>query len=63
MTVIRMSTGEDWVYVMFDCMRGEADDCIPNKTCGISYAPVYYIPFVMIIQQIILNLFIMVIIQ
>ena len=61
--MIRMSTGEDWIYIMYDCMRTETDNCIPGKNCGINYAPVFFIPYIMITQFIMLNLFIMVIIQ
>lgn len=48
MTMIRMSTGEDWVYIMYDTMRTSADNCIPNLNCGVSYAPVFFIPYIMI---------------
>lgn len=61
--LIRMSTGEDWNYIMFDTMRTEEDDCVPKKTCGISYAPVFFIPYMMLSTFIMLNLFILVIIQ
>ena len=57
-----MSTGEDWVYIMYDCMRTPADGCIDGKTCGLSYAPVFFIPYIMISEFIMLNLFILVII-
>lgn len=48
MTMIRMSTGEDWIYIMYDCMRTETDNCIPGQNCGINYAPVFFIPYIMI---------------
>jgi len=48
---------------MYDTMRTESDNCIPNKTCGVNYAPVFFIPYIMMTQFIMLNLFIMVIIQ
>jgi Ion transport protein len=63
LVVIRMSTGEDWNYVMQDTMKTPADGCIPNATCGISYAPVFFIPLMMLCTFIMLNLFILVIIQ
>ena len=63
MTMIRMSTGEDWIYIMYDTMRTESDNCIPNVTCGVNYAPIFFIPYIMMTQFIMLNLFIMVIIQ
>jgi hypothetical protein len=58
-----MSTGEDWNGVMIDCMQTEADGCIPGETCGFGYAPIFFIPYIMLSSQIMLNLFIMVIIQ
>jgi hypothetical protein len=61
--VIRISTGEDWNYVMQDTMRTPEDGCIPNETCGISYAPIFFIPLMMLCTFIMLNLFILVIIQ
>lgn len=60
---IRMSTGEDWNYIMFDTMRTEADGCIPGLNCGLSYAPIYFIPYMMLSTFIMLNLFILVILQ
>ena len=47
---------------MFDCMR-LPPDCIPNKTCGSSIAPFFFLAFIMIVSNIMLNLFILVIIQ
>lgn len=61
--VIRMSTGEDWNMIMQDTMRGPEDGCIPGKTCGLSYAPIFFIPLQMLCTFIMLNLFILVIIQ
>jgi hypothetical protein len=63
MMIIRMSTGEDWNGVMIDCMQTESDGCVPGETCGLSYAPIFFIPYIMLSSQIMLNLFIMVIIQ
>ena len=60
--LIRMSTGEDWPTIMFDTMNTD-EDCIPDFNCGIAYSPVFFIPFVMICTYVMLNLFIMVIIQ
>lgn len=57
-----MSTGEDWPTIMFDTMNTNSD-CIANETCGLSYAPVFFIPFIMICTYVMLNLFIMIIIQ
>ena len=60
--LIRFSTGEDWPTAMFDTMYTK-DDCIPGVNCGISYSPVFFIPFIMVCTYVMLNLFIMIIIQ
>ena len=59
-----LSTGEDWPRIMFDCSRTKADGCIENETCG--YAPYSYFYFylmVLVCSYVMLNLFILVIIQ
>lgn len=61
--VIKMSTGEDWNYVMFDTMRTEKDNCVPDVTCGFSYSPVFFVPFMSITSFVMLELFVLVIIQ
>ncbi len=45
--MLRLSTGEDWPNVMYDCMNTD-EDCIPNFNCGTSYAPIFYMAFVLI---------------
>ena len=57
-----ISTGEDWNRIMYDCMD-TGPDCISGKTCGSPYAPVFFLSFIMIVSNIMLNLFILVIIQ
>ena len=57
-----IATGEDWNRVMYDCSKTEPN-CIEGQTCGSQYAPLYFIVFVILVQQIMLNLFILVIIQ
>lgn len=57
-----ISTGEDWNKLMYDCVD-TPPECIPGQTCGSSLAPAYYIVFVMIVSNVMLNLFILVIIQ
>ena len=57
-----ISTGEDWNRIMFDCMR-LPPDCIPGRTCGSSIAPMFFLSFIMLVTNIMLNLFILVIIQ
>ena len=62
--LFRMSTGEDWNYIMYDCMRTEDNGgCIEDQNCGSMFAPIYYIFFIMICTYIMLNLFILVILQ
>jgi len=57
-----ISTGEDWNKLMYDCVD-TPPNCTPGDTCGSSLAPAYYIVFVMIVSNVMLNLFILVIIQ
>jgi hypothetical protein len=47
---------------MYDCVD-TPQDCTPGETCGSSIAPVFYIMFILIITHVMLNLFILVIIQ
>ena len=60
--MLRLSTGEDWPAVMYDCMNTD-EDCIPEVNCGTPWAPVFYIMFVLIQQYIMVNLFILIILQ
>jgi hypothetical protein len=57
-----LSTGENWNYAMYDCIK-TAPNCVENETCGTSYAPVFFVIFVLFVQNIMLNLFILVIIN
>lgn len=57
-----ISTGEDWNVLMYDCVD-TSPDCFEGKTCGTAFAPVYYICFIMVVTHVMLNLFILVIIQ
>ena len=58
-----ISTGEDWNRIMYDCMHVEPD-CTPGKNCvSTGLAPLFFICFIMIVTNIMLNLFILVIIQ
>ena len=59
-----LSTGEDWNAIMFDCSRTEADGCIKGETCGLApYSYWYFYIMVLVCAYIMLNLFILVIIQ
>ena len=57
-----ISTGEDWNMIMYDCYR-TAPDCIPGETCGSVWAPAYFIAVITLSTYVMLNLFILVIIQ
>lgn len=58
-----LSTGEDWNLIMFDCSRTPAENCIPDQTCGSSFAFLYFPTLVLVCSHVMLNLFILVIIQ
>jgi len=57
-----LTTGENWNYCMFDLMI-TPPTCKPGVTCGTSLAPIYFITFVMFVQNVMLNLFVLVIIS
>jgi len=57
-----ISTGEDWNRLMYDCLDTKPD-CVEGATCGVGTAAIYYILFIMVISHVMLNLFILVIIQ
>ena len=51
-----ISTGEDWNSVMFDTM--EPKNChSPYSHCSSSFAPLYFISFVLIVSFVMLKLF------
>ena len=58
-----LSTGEDWNKVMYDCSRLESDGCIHGETCGSTWSFTYHMGMILIITHVMLNLFILVIIQ
>ena len=60
--LLRISTGEEWNMIMYDTMK-TGDDCIPGETCGSVIAPLYFITFIMICTYVMLNLFVLVILQ
>ena len=63
--VFALSTGEDWNKVMFDVNRTPADNCVKGITCGMD-SPLgywYFILLVLVCSHVMLNLFILVIIQ
>mmetsp|Transcript_20713 Transcript_20713/g.31744 ORF Transcript_20713/g.31744 Transcript_20713/m.31744 type:complete len:409 (-) Transcript_20713:54-1280(-) len=58
-----LSTGEDWNKIMFDCSRTPAEGCIVNQTCGSTWAFAYFFMLILVCSHVMLNLFILVIIQ
>ena len=56
-----ISTGEDWNRIMYDCMH-TAPNCVEGENCGSDIAPIFFIAFIMLVSNIMLNLFILVII-
>lgn len=58
--LFRCSTGEDWYKVMFDTTRLEPY-CTPNVNCGSPYYIFFFIVYIVMIQFIMLQLFILVI--
>ena len=53
--LFRMSTGENWFGVMFDCGR--------TRGGGNKYSEMYFIVFIVVQQYIMLNLFVLIIIN
>jgi hypothetical protein len=62
MMMLRFSTGEDWPTGMYDLMNTKAD-CIPDVNCGTTYAAFFFILFVLIQQYIMVDLFVLIILQ
>lgn len=59
-----LSTGEDWNKVMFDCSRTPAEGCVEGIDCGSpGFAFLFFPAMIVIISYVMLNLFILVIIQ
>ena len=58
-----LSTGEDWNKVMYDCSRLAVDGCIEGTNCGSTWSFTYHMGIVLICTHVMLNLFILVIIQ
>lgn len=60
LTLFVIATGENWNGLMYDCLN-TPPGCTPGEDCGTSLAPLFYIIFVVFIQNVMLNLFILVI--
>ena len=64
MLLFRAATGEDWFKIMYDCTRTE--DCTEpdgHSNCGSVFGFLYFLTFIMICSFIMLNLFVLVIID
>lgn len=60
LTLFVIATGENWNGLMYDCLN-TPPNCEPGVDCGTSAAPLFYIVFVIFVQNVMLNLFILVI--
>lgn len=62
--LFRVATGEDWFKIMFDCTRTK--DCVDSNghsNCGTFFGYFYFLIFIMICSFIMINLFVLVIID
>ena len=59
---LNLETGEEWNLLMYDCWK-VPPNCTPDVDCGSSLSWVYYVVFIMLVTHIMLNLFILVIIE
>ena len=71
LTIYRMSTFDGWVDIMHDAMREKTQYfyCIPYPTyeetlandgaiaCGVPYAPIYFVAFIILVPFVFLNIF------
>ena len=62
MLLMKMATGEDWNNFMFDCARTN-DSCASGLGCGDIYAYIYFISFKLVVTFIMLNLFVLVVLE
>ena len=60
--LIVIGTGEDWNMIMYDWSR-TPPNCIPDETCGLFYAPLYFTTYITIVTFVLLNLFVLIILQ
>ena len=57
-----MSTGEEWNLIMYDCSR-VPPNCTEGVNCGSPWAWAYFVAFIMLVTHIMLNLFVLIIIE
>lgn len=63
LTLLRISTGEDWHVIMYDTMHGAQCKNGVANSCAVVWSPIYFISFVVLCTLVVLNLFILVILQ
>lgn len=61
--MLRMSTGEDWNYIMWDTMVTDPTVCTPGFDCGYSVSWIFFTAYVIIQQYTMVNMFILIILQ
>ena len=59
---LKMATGEDWNVFMFDCAR-TSTSCTAGLGCGNAVSYIYFMSFKLVITFIMLNLFILIVLQ
>jgi hypothetical protein len=59
---LKIATGEDWNKFMFDCAR-TSTKCAAGLGCGNPVAYVYFLSFKLVVSFIMLNLFVLVVLQ
>ena len=62
MLLMKISTGEDWNNFMFECTR-TSNDCTSGLGCGDIYGYIYFVTFKVIITFVMLNLFVLVVLE
>ena len=61
--LLALMPGEDWNRVMFDCSRTEEEGCVEGQSCGSWIAFFYFNGLIIVCSYVMLQLFILVIIQ
>ena len=59
MVLFRVSTGEDWHLIMFDTTRTDLENCT-ETSCGNYGYTIFFISFIVIVQYIMLNLYVLI---
>ena len=59
--LFRIATGEEWNLVMNDTMNPA--NCLDESQCVSAFSPLYFISFILICSYVMLNLFVLIILQ